>query len=59
MARLIVRNMERHGTIVHHNSIPVKVEQLNDGRLDVVWQHTNQNEGGQEVHQTIDDDIAN
>ncbi|XP_062500475.1 thioredoxin reductase 2, mitochondrial-like [Corticium candelabrum] len=48
MARLIVRNMERHGTIVHHNSIPVKVEQLNDGRLDVVWQHTNQNEGGQE-----------
>ncbi|XP_062500588.1 thioredoxin reductase 1, cytoplasmic-like isoform X2 [Corticium candelabrum] len=59
MARLIVRNMERHGTVVHHNSIPVKVERLDDGRLDVVWQHTNQNEGGLErgVFQDVFDTV--
>lgn len=44
MARLMVRNMERHGTRVHHNSSPMQVHQLDNRRLNVFWQHTKRKE---------------
>ena len=44
MAKLIVRNMERHGTKVHYNSSPMQVQQLDNGRRNVFWQYTKQKE---------------